>query len=164
MKQWLPVLVSISLLISSCVKKEEQSGRKSPGPDPSFQFKKEGSLTFYKADGQVVKSIDLEVAATEAEKAQGLMNRSWMEETQGMIFLFDQEQRQSFWMRNMIIPLDIMFISSDLKIVNIARNTQPFSDKPIPSTGPAQYVVEVVAGFSDKYGLSSGDSISFEIL
>lgn len=164
MKKWLPVFISVFLLISSCVKKEEHSGGKKPGPDPNFQFKKEGSLTFYKADGQLVKQIDIEVAATEAEKAQGLMNRSWMEETQGMIFLFDKEQRQSFWMRNTIIPLDIMFVAADNRIVNIAKNTQPFSDKPIPSTGPAQYVVEVVAGFSDKYGLASGDSISFDIL
>jgi len=162
MKQWTLPIVAIFLLIASC--KEKENTGSTPGPAATYQFKKEGSLVFYKASGEKVKVIDIEVAATDEERAQGLMNRPWMEETQGMLFLFEKEQRQSFWMRNTIIPLDIMFVSSDMRIVNIAKNTQPFSERGIPSTGPALYVVEVIAGFSDKYGLNQGDSIRFEIL
>jgi uncharacterized membrane protein (UPF0127 family) len=162
MKRWIPILVLFGIMIMSC--KEEQGSSDAPGPPPAYQFKKEGVLAFYTASGEKIKVIDIEVAATDEERAQGLMNRPWMEETQGMLFLFEDEKRQSFWMRNTIIPLDIMFVSSDMRIVNIARNTQPMSDRGIPSTGPAKYVVEVVAGFSDKYGLSSGDSIYFELM
>lgn len=73
--------------------------------------------------------IEVEVAENDAERQQGLMNRPWMEETQGMIFIFDENKPLSFWMRNTIIPLDIMFVDADFRIVNIAENTQPFSEK-----------------------------------
>ena len=111
----------------------------------------------------MLKQIDIEVADDDAERAQGLMNRPWMEETQGMLFIMENEERQSFWMRNTIIPLDIIYVSADKRIVSIAKDTQPFSEKSIPSAGPAKYVVEVIAGFSDKYGLKAGDRIEFEI-
>lgn len=131
------------------------------GSDTNFTFKKEGEVIFNKADSSVIKKIDVEVAENDAERQQGLMNRPWMEETQGMIFIFDENKPLSFWMRNTIIPLDIMFVDADFKIVSIAENTQPFSDKGIPSKGNAKYVVEVVAGFSEKYNVHPGDFINF---
>lgn len=142
--------------------KDEPKAPKKTGPADAFQFHKEGTLSFI-SDSSVLKQIDIEVADDEAERAQGLMNRPWMEETQGMLFIMELEERQNFWMRNTIIPLDIIYVSADKRIVSIAKDTQPFSEKSIPSAGPAKYVVEVIAGFSDKYGLKAGDRIEFEI-
>ncbi|MCB0720884.1 MAG: DUF192 domain-containing protein [Ignavibacteriae bacterium] len=124
------------------------------------QFKKEGELTFTK-DGKEVKKIDIEIADNGPERQQGLMYRKTMDEARGMLFVFPTEDQQAFWMKNTILPLDIMFIGKDKKIVKIHKNTTPFSEKDLPSEKPAMYVVETVAGFADKYGLKEGDSIEF---
>ena len=65
-------------------------------------------------------------------------------------------------MRNTYLPLDMIFINGDKKIVTIHKNTKTLSDQSYPSTAPAKYVVEVVGGFTDKYGIKEGDSITFE--
>lgn len=143
-------------------KENKEENVKTPGPAQTYQFKKQGVLSFY-SDSIEIRQIDIEVADDDAERAQGLMNRPWMEESQGMLFIMEREERQSFWMRNTIIPLDIIYVSADKRIVSIAKDTQPFSEKGIPSAGPAKYVVEVIAGFSDKYGLKPGDRIEFAI-
>ena len=149
------------LLLAAC------GGSEDPPPssstDDAFRFEKQGELGFCR-DSVLIKQVDIELARTDAERAQGLMNRPWMEETHAMIFFMDREERQSFWMRNTIIPLDIIFVNSDLRIVSIAEDTQPMSDRAIPSRGPALYVVEVIAGFTQKYGLQAGDEIRFEIM
>jgi len=151
----------VMVLMTACKEKNPDKPAVNGGNDSGFTFKKEGELIFNKADSAVIKQIDIEIAETEAERQQGLMNRPWMEETQGMLFIFDENKPLSFWMRNTIIPLDIMFVNADLKIVSIAENTQPYSEKNIPSKGNAQYVVEVVAGFSKKYDVKAGDFIVF---
>ena len=153
--------LSVIMLTSAGCKKKEDKQPVVHGKDSNFTFTKEGEVVFSKADSSVVKMIDVEIAETDAERQQGLMNRAWMEETQGMIFIFDRSQPQSFWMRNTIIPLDIIFVGEDFRIVSIAENTQPFSEKGIPSKGSAKYVVEVVAGFCEKYTIQSGDLIQF---
>lgn len=158
-----PILVVLFLsadIVAGC-KEKANDPPVAKGNDKNFTFKKEGEVIFSKADSTQVKKIDVEIAETDAEKQQGLMNRPWMEETQGMIFLFDKNEPQAFWMRNTIIPLDIIYVNSSWHIVSIAENAQPFSEKSIPSKGNAQYVVEVVAGFCEKYGIVAGDMISF---
>jgi uncharacterized membrane protein (UPF0127 family) len=142
--------------------KEKDSGTVKPkGTSSEFVFHKEGDLMLY-SDSVLIKKLDMELAEDDAERAQGLMNRPWMEESQCMLFIMDKEERQSFWMRNTIIPLDIIFINADMQIVSIAKDTQPYSEKSIPSAGPAKYVLEVVAGFSDKYGLKAGDRVEYK--
>lgn len=150
------------LFMAGC--KEKKSTPPHTNNDSTFTFKKEGEVTFSKADASVVKRIDIEVAETDAERQQGLMNRPWMEETQGMIFIFDRNEPQSFWMRNTIIPLDLIFVDENFEIVHIAENAQPFSEKSIPSRGNAKYVVETVAGFCEKFGITPGDKITFSRL
>ena len=66
MKRWIPILVFVGLLIASC--KEKQSSSDTPGPAPAYQFKKEGVLAFYTAAGEKIKTIDIEVAATDEER------------------------------------------------------------------------------------------------
>lgn len=127
------------------------------------QFKKEGMLEFVsKNKKDTIKKIDIEVADNDDERMQGLMYRKSMDDSKGMLFIFQKEEPQGFWMKNTVIPLDIMYVNSKKEIVKIFRYTTPFSEKDLPSGAPATYVVEVNGGFSDKYGVKEGDMISFQ--
>lgn len=145
-----------------------QPGRKgSSGPDgqpPSTgepAFVKEGELTFLKPDSTVVVTIDIEIADDDLQREQGLMYRRQMEMSTGMLFIFGEEEPRSFWMKNTHLPLDIIYLSAGKQIVSIHENTPPFSEQSIPSRLPAQYVVEVVAGFTALYNIKPGDLITF---
>jgi uncharacterized protein len=122
-------------------------------------FKKEGELTFTDSLGNAKIKIDLEIADNEYERQLGLMNRKSMEENQGMLFIFPYERMQSFWMRNTLIPLDMLFINKDKAIITIHKNTKTLSTQSYPSTAPALYVVEVVGGFTDRHNIVVGDKI-----
>ena len=124
-----------------------------------YTFKKEGELTFSDSLGNAKVKIDLEIADNDYERQLGLMNRNSMEETQGMLFIFSYERLQSFWMRNTLISLDMIFINKDKRIVTIHKNTEVLSSQSYPSSEPALYVVEVVGGFTDKYKIKVGDKI-----
>lgn len=126
------------------------------------QFKKEGELEFLrKNQKEPVRKIDVELAENRDEILQGLMYRRSMDDSKGMLFIFEQEEPQSFWMKNTVIPLDIIYVNSKMEIVKIFKNTVPFSEKSLPSEKPATYVVEVIGGYTDKYGIREGDLISF---
>ncbi len=126
-------------------------------------FKKEGTLSFIGNDGKVLSSIDIELADTDAKRIQGLMYRKTMDINQGMFFIFPIELPQSFWMKNTILSLDIMYVNVDKKIVKIHKNAVPFSEESLPSIEPALYVVEVNAGYSDKFGIKEGDTINWSL-
>ena len=125
-------------------------------------FRKDGTLEFVRSDGSVIRSIEIEIAEDEATRQTGLMNRRQMTLAQGMLFLFTDEAPRQFWMANTPIPLDIMFVGADSQIVNIARRTRPLSRENVVSTGPAQYVVEVRGGFSDRFGLDETIKIRWQ--
>lgn len=131
---------------------------KSAGP----QFKKEGELYLLKAAGDTIRKIDIEIADIESERTIGLMHRRSMPDTQGMLFIFDREEPRSFWMRNTLIGLDILYIKQDGTIESIAKYTVPKSERSIPSRGPALYVLELIEGFCDIYGVEVGDKIDFK--
>ncbi|GAB4288839.1 MAG: hypothetical protein Kow0098_06420 [Ignavibacteriaceae bacterium] len=126
-----------------------------------YHFKKEGELIFTDSTGNSKIKIDIEIADNEYERQLGLMKRKEMEEKQGMLFIFPQERMQSFWMRNTLISLDMIFVNADKKIVTIHKNTETLSDKSYPSTAPAKYVIEVVAGFTDKFNINEGDKVNW---
>ena len=107
--------------------------------------------------------LQVEVADDEAERAQGLMWRGSMPADRGMIFSFPRAEPQAFWMQNTYIPLDIIYIGDDGRIVSIAKNTQPLSEAPIPSGAPARGVLEINAGLSDRLGISPGDRVRHRI-
>lgn len=127
------------------------------------QFVNQGELKFIRATGEPLAGIDIELADSPMKRAQGLMYRKSMEENHGMLFIFPMEEQQSFWMKNTIIPLDIIFVNSDKEIVKIHKNTTPFSERSLLSEKPAIYVVEVVAGYTDKYKIREGDRIEWEL-
>ncbi len=107
-----------------------------------------------------VHVFSVEMATTEEEKTTGLMYRKELPEGKGMLFDFTPEQEVSMWMKNTYIPLDMIFIRADGKILRIAENTEPLSTKIIPSRGPAKGVLEVIAGTAQKYGIAPGDRVA----
>ncbi len=133
-------------------------GKKS---DNEFMFKKDGTLTFSDSLGNTKAKIDIQIANTDFDRQLGLMFRKSMGENQGMLFIFPQESVQSFWMRNTYISLDMIFVSTDKKIITIHKDTKTLSDQTYRSTGPAKYVLEVDAGFSDKFNIKVGDNINW---
>jgi len=123
-------------------------------------FTKEGELTFYQANTKIpITTIEIEIADNYRETMRGLMFRYKMDMDKGMYFVMDREEPQAFWMKNTYIPLDIIYLNSKKQIVSIVKNTKPESTASLPSGKKAKYVVEVNAGFCDKYNIESGDYI-----
>ena len=111
-----------------------------------------------------VHPFSVELATNEAERERGLMYRKELPEGRGMLFDFDREEPVSFWMHNTLISLDMIFIRSDGRILRIAENTEPLSERIISSGGPVRAVLEVVAGTAKKYGITAGDRVASPIL
>lgn len=128
------------------------------------EWVKEGEVTFLsKDDRRQLAKIDVEVASNPSKRQQGLMYRSHMDENSGMIFIFEKEEMQAFWMKNTILTLDILFIDSKGVINTIHKKTVPYSEKSLPSKLKSQFVVEVNGGYCDKYGISEGDLIEYKL-
>jgi uncharacterized membrane protein (UPF0127 family) len=107
-----------------------------------------------------VHVFSVEMATTEEEKQTGLMYRKELPDGKGMLFDFAPEQQISMWMKNTYIPLDMIFIRADGRILRIAENTEPFSTRIISSGGLARGVLEVIAGTAQKYGIQPGDRVA----
>jgi len=103
----------------------------------------------------------VEIARTEEEQATGLMNRSELAPDRGMIFPFDPPRDASFWMKNTLIPLDMIFVRADGSIANIAENTVPLSLEPEMSEGPVGAVLEIAGGRSAELGIKPGDKVAW---
>jgi uncharacterized membrane protein (UPF0127 family) len=128
-----------------------------------YMFQKEGELTISDSTNSIKAKIDVEIADTDYERQLGLMKRVSMEEKQGMLFIFPSDAMQSFWMRNTLISLDMIFINSNREIVTIQKNTKVLSDQSYPSTAPAKFVLEVNGGFTEKYKIVVGDVINWKV-
>lgn len=128
---------------------------------PKINFVKQGEVYFQDSVKKLIKGIDVEIAETDETRHLGLMFRDKMEENQGMLFIFDKEEPQGFYMRNTLIPLDIIFINSKKKIVKIHKNAKPLDETDLPSMKPTLYVVEVNGGFTDKFKIKEGDYIDW---
>jgi uncharacterized membrane protein (UPF0127 family) len=110
-----------------------------------------------------VHVFSVEIADTEAAREKGLMFRKNLPEGHGMLFDFHRAQDVTFWMRNTYIPLDMIFIRADGRILRIAENAQPLSTDLIPSGGPVLAVLEVIGGTARKLGLAPGDRVAHPI-
>jgi uncharacterized membrane protein (UPF0127 family) len=104
-----------------------------------------------------------EIADDERERNQGLMFRESLADDRGMLFHFQQPEMASFWMRNTIIPLDIIFIAPDGRILNIAERTTPYSEEPVPAVGMTRGVLEIRGGRAAELGIRPGDHVRHRI-
>lgn len=109
--------------------------------------------------GTKLHHFDVEVARTPEEQAKGLMFRKQLPENGGMLFPFDPPQVASFWMKNTVIPLDMIFIRPDGTIALIAANTEPYSLVPVSSAQMNSAVLEIVGGRSAALGIKEGDRV-----
>ncbi|HUC99172.1 MAG TPA: DUF192 domain-containing protein [Candidatus Polarisedimenticolaceae bacterium] len=112
------------------------------------------------AQGEV--SFQVEVAATSEKREVGLMYRRELPADRGMLFIFPAERVNSFWMKNTPIPLDMIFIGRERKIVGIVHETVPFSLDGRSVSVPSQYVLEINGGLSRRYGFKAGDGVKFD--
>ncbi|MBP9818210.1 DUF192 domain-containing protein [Candidatus Shapirobacteria bacterium] len=115
------------------------------------------------------KLFNLETATTIPQQTIGLMNRTSLPENSGMIFIFNINFTQTFWMKNTLIPLDIIFVTSEGIVTNIEHALPEAKDDQgnfitYKSTTPARYVIEINAGLSDEIGLKPGDKIDLSTL
>ena len=125
---------------------------------------KQSSVVFQTDKGEV--RFNVEIADTYTERALGLMNRENLSEKSGMLFVFGDESERSFWMKNTLISLDMIFISEKKEIVYIQKQAVPCKTLDCPSYSsrkPAKYVVEINGGLSDKFGIKEGDKIEISI-
>lgn len=122
----------------------------------------DGRLEFISSEGRVLASITVEIADTPQSRAIGLMGRTGLDDSVGMLFVHDTDGIKSFWMRNTPTPLDIVFVSARGRVVHIAADTQPMSDTVYSSQYPCRYVVEVRAGFCARHGVVEGTQISWQ--
>ena len=139
------ILLAIILFIPACTQKQQM-------------------LVIHSASGD--HQVKVEVVKRSDEMARGLMYRRSLGKDSGMLFIFRKEELQSFWMKNTLIPLDMIFISADRVIVEITT-MQPCITDPCPdytSRQPAQYVLEVNAGYSRSHTIIIGDKISSDVI
>lgn len=149
-------LLSFFLLLTllGCTDEAQQSEGRTQN-----EFQKEGTLAFVQPSGDTLTTIDIEIADTESERQQGLMHRRSLGYDRGMLFVFDSVDEQGMWMKNTPLPLDIVFIAPDSQVINIARRTTPFSETTIEPEAPNKFVVEVRAGFANRFGLTDSTRI-----
>jgi uncharacterized membrane protein (UPF0127 family) len=119
-------------------------------------------LRIEKASGGSV-AFSIELAATDAEKAKGLMFRTKMGDTEGMLFPYGRPQEITMWMRHTYIPLDMIFIRADGIIHRIEAQTEPLSDRIIASEGDVFAVLEIAGGAAQRHGVRPGDRVHHEI-
>ncbi|HEX2020651.1 MAG TPA: DUF192 domain-containing protein [Aurantimonas sp.] len=109
-------------------------------------------------------AIEVELATTPETRATGLMNRESMPQGQGMLFDFGESRPVSMWMKNTLIPLDMLFLDEAGAVISIKTNAQPLSLDTIPSGGPVRYVLELNGGAASRYGVARGDRLEHEII
>jgi len=111
------------------------------------------------------KRFSTEFATDDASRELGLMNRTSLTADHSMLFIFTDEQPRAFWMKNTLIPLDILYFDKERKLVSMQLNAQPCKADPCaiyPSDGSARYVLELPAGTAGKLGLKLGEPLTVE--
>ncbi len=151
------VVLVASIVLSAC----EDEPKKAISTEP-ITFTKEGELEIYRGGSDtLLTQLNIEIAESDYEIQTGLMYREKMETNQAMLFIFPDVAYHSFYMKNTLIPLDIIFVDEGLNIVNIKQNASPLDESGIPSGMPVQYVLEVNAGLTESWGVELGDRIVF---
>jgi uncharacterized protein len=114
-----------------------------------------------RTSGRTIK-VQAEIVRTPEERSRGLMYRRELPAQSGMLFLFDTEEIQSFWMKNTYIPLDMIFIDRAMRVVGVVENAEPLTTTSRRVSSPSRYVLEVNAGFAKRNGIAAGTEVLFE--
>jgi len=151
--------VSLALAVAACfaggVGCKNSAGQRqtaSAGPETA-------ASTVVVDTGERQLTFHVEVARTEPEREKGLMFRDRLAPDAGMIFLFERPSVQTFWMKNTLIPLDMIFIGSDRAIVGVVENAQPLTLTARSVGEPSQYVLEIGGGLAARLGIRAGQRV-----
>lgn len=120
-----------------------------------------GTVHIHTSTGSTV-TYKVEVAATNSDRSHGLMFRKSLQENDGMLFIFEPAREVSMWMKNTLLPLDMLFIASGGRIVKIAANTVPLSTAHIYSEDRVAAVLELNAGQAVRRGIKVGDRVEWD--
>lgn len=142
--------LSLALPVSACAK------------DPTSKTEHVVTIPLTITSGKTVHKFEVEVARTEDEQAKGLMFRTSLPADGGMIFPFAQPRFASFWMKNTLIPLDMIFIRADGSIDRIAENTIPGSLEPVVSGGDVSAVLELAGGTATELGIDEDAIVKWQ--
>ncbi len=145
------LLVSFSFL-TACKEEQQVSGSNN-------HLKQSSSLVIVETQDGQSHSFTVELALTQEQQAQGLMNRTQLDDDKGMLFYFGEEREQAFWMKNTLIPLDMIFIKQNGRIHHIHENAIPKDLTPVKSMGSVAGVLEINGGLSRQLGIEPGDTI-----
>jgi len=158
MRTFCIVLVLLSVLLAGCA-----SGSSDTGSGTTTAASELRTVTIDASRGKEVE-VRVEVADTEPERELGLMGRTALGEDRGILFVFDEEQELSFWMKDTLIPLSVAFMDSEGRIVDI-QDMKPLDEDPpyTVSAEPAQYALEVNKGFFEERGIKVGDSAELPV-
>lgn len=174
-------LLSVFWLFLGCQSNEPQNNQQTTNTAPSVSsdtaaqpnasksteptepiFLSEGELSFVDASGKELSKLEIEIVDNAADRQKGLMFRKSMPEHRGMLFIFETEEPQAFWMKNTLMSLDIIYVDNKNTVVSIQKRATPLNEKSLPSEKPAIYVVETNAGYADKFGIKEGVKINFK--
>lgn len=125
-------------------------------------FTKQGSLQILDSLNQPKARFDIELATDEYARQTGLMYRKSMKDSQAMLFIFEDEAPRYFYMKNTYIPLDIIYINGQNKIVSFAKDAKPLDETALPSHKAAKYVLEIKSGLVDQYHLAVNDKVLWQ--
>lgn len=148
------LLLILLLGLAACESEEDDL----PVMRTEIPFRADAALQFLRPDSSVITTIAVEIAEGDSARARGLMDRRSLPARGGMLFLDAEPDTQRFWMESTPIPLDLIFVDEEGQVVNVARG-RPYSRELISSTAPALYVVEVRAGFAERYGITDSTFI-----
>jgi uncharacterized membrane protein (UPF0127 family) len=145
-----PALAAASLLVLACA---------SRSPDPAAA---PAARVVIETRAGARHAVTVELARTDPERARGLMHRTALAPDAGMLFLFDETSQHDFWMKNTLIPLDMIFISEDGRVTGVVARAVPGDLTPRTAGGPSRYVLEVNGGWAEAHAVGAGDRVRFE--
>jgi uncharacterized protein len=159
--------LSAAVLCAGCGRADEPPRAPEPAArvaeaEPEAEADVSGPAVVFRPAGRPEARVAVEVARTQRQTQRGLMYREHLPPDAGMLFLFARPKVQSFWMKNTLIPLDIIFVSSEMVVVGVVENAEPSTTKSRTVPGVAsQFVVEVNAGWAREHGIAAGVPVEF---
>lgn len=161
------VLFCSSVLIMGCEKAKfmagegEKQAATAVGETPPAGSINVATIAIHSGDKTI--NVSVELAQTDEERRNGLMNRQSLPKNYGMWFVFPYDVQDPFWMKDTLVPLDMIFVSSDMKIVDIITNAAPEKTDLLTPKSPYRYVLEVNGGFAEANSIHIGDNVEQRI-
>jgi uncharacterized protein len=150
-----PICLTILLAALACGRAPARSGTVDGSSPPR-------AVVVFLPEGRSEARVQVELARNDAERARGLMQRKHLDPDKGMLFLFEEEEEQSFWMKDTLIPLDMIFVKSDMTVAGVVEAAEPLTLTGRSVGVASQYVVEVNGGWAAAHGVTEGTQVRFE--